>query len=94
MKLIRSLWKSIRRNPVINAFLLAVGLQIAHDWLANQIDWTNIAVYLSTVCMAVFTREFTVPVNEHETAVADARMKALAIPRPTPGIEFPGDANG
>lgn len=59
-------WKSIRRNPVINGFILATVAQISHDFLAKQIDWTNIIGYLSLVLIGVATREFTVPVSEHE----------------------------
>jgi hypothetical protein len=82
---ISKLWKSIRRNPVINAFLIAVAAQIAHDFLAHEIDWTNILGYLSMVLIGVATREFTVPLSEHQ----DKIMEEMSRPRPTPGIPFP-----
>lgn len=71
----KKLWKSIRRNPVINAFVLALAGQVAHDYLAKQIDWTNIVGYLSLVFIGVAAREFTVPENEHEERMA--RLKQI-----------------
>lgn len=65
-RFITKLWKPVRRNPVINAFLFAVVTQIGHDFFANQIDWTNIVGYLAMVGMAVMAREFTVPNKEHQ----------------------------
>lgn len=70
----RTIWKSIRRNPVINAFVLALAGQVAHDYLANQIDWTNIVGYFSLVFIGVAAREFTVPENEHD--ILRARLEA------------------
>lgn len=66
MKFLSTIWKSIKRNPVINAFLIAVATQIAHDVIANEVDWTNIVGYLAMVCIAVAAREFTVPVKENK----------------------------
>lgn len=60
------LWVSIKRNPVINAFLAAVLLQVLQDWQANNIDWPHIFGYLATVCIAVAARMFVVPVEKHE----------------------------
>lgn len=85
MKFIRSAWKSIRRNPVLNAFAFALVAQIGHDFFANQIDWTNITLYLGTTLLAVATREFTVPTNEHDKAISEAYMRGLVIPHATPG---------
>lgn len=65
MQFAHKLWKSIKRNPVINGFILALFGQIAHDYLANQIDWTNWVGYFGMVFIAVAVREFTVPEKEH-----------------------------
>ncbi|MFG2268092.1 hypothetical protein [Streptomyces sp. NPDC048720] len=66
MKLISQAWRSIRRNPVICGFAFAIAAQLAHDYLANQIDWTNICGYLATMAVGVFVREFVVPLSKHE----------------------------
>lgn len=65
------LWVSIKRNPVINAFLAAVLLQVLQDWRAGAIDWLHIFGYLATVCIAVAARMFAVPFKEHESTVAN-----------------------
>lgn len=57
-------WNSVKRNPVINAFVIATVAQIAHDYLADQIDWTNITGYISMVLIGVAARQFTVPASE------------------------------
>lgn len=75
--LLAKLWVSIRRNPVINAFLFAVATQIGHDFFANQIDWTNIVGYLAMVGLAVMARGFTVPAKEHER-LTDNYKKVLS----------------
>jgi hypothetical protein len=66
MSLLKKLWITVRRNPVINAFLAAVAIQIAHDALANQIDWTNILGYLATVLLGVMARALVTPNAKHE----------------------------
>ena len=62
---------SIKRNPVINAFLLAVLVQVLQDWRANNIDFAHIFGYLATVCIAVATRMFVVPFREHENTLVN-----------------------
>lgn len=76
MNSLRIIWTSIRRNPVINAFLIAVATQIAHDVIANEVDWTNVAGYLAMVAIAVATREFTSPAKEKQ-ALSDSYRAAL-----------------
>lgn len=74
----KSLWHRIQRNPVINAFVLAMVTQLLHDYLANQIDWTNIAGYLATVFIGIWARENVVPLKEHKALkeTLDANFKA------------------
>jgi hypothetical protein len=69
MNWVRSLWISIKRNPVINAVLAAVAIQIAQDYLAGRIDTQHIAGYLFTVGVGVIARHFTMPVKEHDMFV-------------------------
>ena len=71
----KRLWVSIKRNPVVNAFLLAVLVQVLQDWRGNNIDFAHIFGYLATVCIAVATRMFVVPIEEHE----DAKEKAAKV---------------
>lgn len=92
---IANVWTSIKRNPVINAFLGAVVLQVLQDWRAGNIDFAHIFGYLATVCLAVVARTFTVPYNEHvetvenfEIAKREAYMKGISTSRATPGIPF------
>jgi len=66
MTLLRRFWHSIKRNPVINGFIAAMFAQLAHDYFANQIDWTNIVGYFSMLFIGVAVREFTVPAKENE----------------------------
>lgn len=70
MNLASKVWKSVRRNPVINAFLLAMLAQFAHDYFAKQVDWTNIVGYVAMVFIGVATRMFTVPEKEHAEVTA------------------------
>lgn len=66
---ITNVWTAIKRNPVINAFLMAVGLQVLQDWRAGDIDFAHLFGYLATVVLAVATRMFTVPFKEHAETV-------------------------
>lgn len=59
------LWKSIKRNPVLNVFILTAFGQFLHDYLAGAVDWDNITVYVATLAMGVIARMFVVPENEH-----------------------------
>jgi hypothetical protein len=80
VKYVRKFWKSVKRNPVINAFVIACATQIAHDYLANQIDWTNVVGYLAMVLIGVATREFTVPLSTHhdlQAKVSQAIVEGL-----------------
>jgi hypothetical protein len=71
MRFAHKFWKSIKRNPVINGFIAAVIGQLAHDYLANQIDWTNIIGYFGMLLIGVAVREFTVPYKEHLEVFGD-----------------------
>lgn len=68
--MLRTLGRIIKRNPVINGFIVAMLAQFAHDYMANEIDWTNIAGYFATLFIAVAVRERTVPLGDHEKKVA------------------------
>lgn len=65
MKLLRKFWKSVKRNPVVNIFVLTAVGEISHDYLEGTIDWDNISVYATTVVMGVLARMFVVPLSEH-----------------------------
>lgn len=66
-----NIWVAIKRNPVINAFLIAVATQVFQDWREGQIDFAHIWGYLGMVCIAVATRTFTVPEKEHHETVTN-----------------------
>jgi metal-dependent HD superfamily phosphatase/phosphodiesterase len=87
----RKLWNSIKRNPVLNIFILTALGQFLHDVLANAVDWDNLAVYMATLAMGVIARMFVVPETEHLDAVEKAYMEGLSKPHATPGIPFPKD---
>jgi hypothetical protein len=57
-------WVAIKRNPVINGFLIAVATQVLQDWRAGNIDFAHIFGYLAAVFIAVATRHFTTPAKE------------------------------
>lgn len=64
MNLLNRFWIAVQRNPVINAFVLAVLVQFLQDYRADAIDWAHIAGYLSALCLGVAARMFTVPAKE------------------------------
>ena len=80
---IAKFWKSIKRNPVIMGFIFALLTQLAHDYLANEIDWTNILGYLGTLCVGVFVREFTVSLSTHRDVVSKLLTEGLENDRNT-----------
>lgn len=88
MQTVISLWSRIKRNPVIMAALGTIAVQILHDaqdgTLTADMNWIK---YLATLGFGLLARQFTTPFKEAE----DARMRALSLPRPTPGIKFPED---
>ena len=63
------IWTSIRRNPVINAFILAALAQLSQDYIAGDIDFAHILSYLATLCFGVMARGFAVPLTEHEDTI-------------------------
>ena len=75
-------WISVKRNPVINGYLIAIALQIYLDYTTNNIDFAHILGYLATVVMSVAVREFTVPLSEHlsfmKQLTADAQNRAAS----------------
>lgn len=77
MNAVRNLWTSIKRNPVINAFILAAIGQVLNDYLNNEIGWDNLGVYISTVAIGVIARMFTVPESENRE-LKDQVSKAIA----------------
>lgn len=69
MKTLKNFWVSIKRNPVVLAFLTAVAMQVFQDYMANSIDWAHFFGYISMVCLSVIARGFTVPAKEHSETV-------------------------
>jgi hypothetical protein len=76
MKYVRKLWHSIRRNPVINAVILAALTQFFQDYVSHEIDWTHFWSYAATLAFGVMAREFTVPLSEHQSAMATIAKEA------------------
>lgn len=85
---IANIWTSIKRNPVINAFLIAVATQVFQDWRTGDIDLAHIWGYLAAVMIAVATRQFTTPSKEVDKIEREAYMRGIATPRATPGVEW------
>lgn len=69
VKVVRNIWVSIKRNPVVIAFLVAVGSQAFQDWQNNKIDVSHIWGYAVMLFISVAARQFTVPAKEHEDTV-------------------------
>lgn len=74
---LRKLVKSVKRNPVILAFLVAVATQVFQDYQANAINWAHFWGYLAMVCISVVARGLVVPVKDHEEMKQEAN-EALA----------------
>lgn len=61
---ISRVWNSIRRNPVINAFVLATTVQFLQDFQAGQIDRAHISGYLLNLILGVAARRLVTPTRE------------------------------
>lgn len=67
MTLLKKFWRSIKRNPVINVFVVGVTAQaINHAISVGDFELKNIAFYAMQIALAAIAREFVVPLNEHE----------------------------
>lgn len=64
MNFFRGAWRIIRRNPVLNAIVATVALQMAQDYLAGQIDMAHISGYLFTLVVGVIARSVVTPTRE------------------------------
>lgn len=93
MNVVRAMWNSVKRNPVINAAIVAiVGQVIVHAIENGEYDVKTLSVYALQLSLAFVAREFTVPYKEHEIEVKESYMRGLVVPHAAPGEEFPGDA--
>lgn len=77
MNVLKKLWVSAKRNPVINAFVAAALVQMYQDYMSNAIDWGHISGYLATLCFGIIARGFTVPASEQLDREAAAFSKGL-----------------
>lgn len=78
--MLSDLWRRVKRNPVINAFIAAIIVQFINDYTSGNVDWQHITAYVGTLVLGAIARSFVVPKKEAE----QARMRALAAPRPFP----------
>jgi hypothetical protein len=78
MNVARKIWHSIKRNPVVNFFVLTAIGQMSQDYLTGQIDFEHITGYIATVLIGIIARMFTVPVTEHEDMIDKIRGDRLA----------------
>lgn len=70
MQIARKIWSSVKRNPVINAAIVAIIGQAITQAIENgHYDVKTIATYALQLSLAYVAREFTVPVKEHENAL-------------------------
>jgi hypothetical protein len=75
---LRTIRKSIKRNPVIVAALVAIVAQaIQHAIETNDWNVQTIGTYLLQLAMAYVAREFTVPHFEHQEEVQNAFKQGL-----------------
>lgn len=75
----KALLNVIKRNPVINGFILMILAQFLHDYMANEIDWTNISGYVASLFIAVAVRERTVPLAKHEKLAGSVSESMVAL---------------
>lgn len=76
----KTLAKSIKRNPVILAAVAIIVVQVIKDW--DHITTTDYFQYLFSLGVAYCAREFTVPLKDHEElknqvsqAIVDSNLK-------------------
>ena len=79
MNVARKIWKSLKRNPVVIAFAVAVASQVFQDWQNNKIDFSHFMGYLVMVFISVAVREFTVPKKEHEEIVEKVFQSGVEV---------------
>jgi hypothetical protein len=65
-EVVKKFLRSVRRNPVINAFVAAALVQLLQDYKADAINWGHFSGYLATLCLGIVARGFTVPAKENE----------------------------
>lgn len=87
----RKLWKSVKRNPVLNFFVLTAIGQFSQDYITGNVDWDHFTGYVATVLIGVIARMFTVPVDEHKAEVVKAYKTGLTTPYATPANEEGGE---
>lgn len=71
MKTFEKFWRSIKRNPVVNVFVIGVLAQAAnHAINVGDFDLRNFAFYAFQLALAAIAREFVVPLSEHNETKA------------------------
>lgn len=71
----KTAWQKIKRNPVLNAMVLAMVTQFLQDWRAGNLDLWHSIGYIAGIALGVWAREFTVPEKKHREAID--RIKVL-----------------
>lgn len=69
-----SLWRSIKRNPVLNFFVAAAITQFSQDYIAGDIDWAHFTSYAATLAFGIAARMFVVPLRDHENTVNNLHL--------------------
>lgn len=78
-----SLWKTIKRNPIINVAVIAIIAQAIVEAMGDgKYDLREIATYALQLSLAYVAREFTVPYEEHKKEVEKAFDDGLKVPYP------------
>lgn len=77
MNTLKKFWHSVKRNPVLNFFILTAIGQFTQDYLNHNIDVDHFAGYVATLLIGVIARMFTVPTNEHYDKVDAAYSKGF-----------------
>lgn len=66
----KRLWKSIKRNPIINTVLVAIVAQAIVEAMEDgHYDLRTISTYALQLSLAYVAREFTVPHKEYKEEV-------------------------
>lgn len=64
---VKTIWKSIKRNPIIVVAVLTIGAQVVqHAIDSNVWDAKTLSIYAFQLAMAYVAREMVVPVKKHE----------------------------
>jgi hypothetical protein len=77
----RTIWKSIKRNPIIVVTVLGVFAQAAQQAIDDgKFDVQTVGTYFLQIALGFVAREFTVPLRDHQKEVVKAFNDGVKVP--------------